>query len=131
MNDYFLQTRTERESEFNKMSYNASDREIWKVLVTQLMSSDESGDEEDQAVFIVKEVPWRSDKVTTFFEKLDGAHQAGKTEQARGGGGGCYLRIVRKSTYRLSTLSVDQRRPRSIVILPRIRGRIFERYCER
>ena len=65
------------------MSYNDSDREKWKkVLVTQLMSSDESGNEEDQAVFIVKELPWRSDKVTAFFEKLDRVCQALKTEQA-------------------------------------------------
>ena len=65
------------------MSYNDSDREKWKkVLVTQLMSSDESGNEEDQAVFIVKELPWRSDKVTAFFEKIDRVRQARKTEQA-------------------------------------------------
>ena len=65
------------------MSYNDSDREQWKkVLGTQLMSSDESGNEEDQAVFIVKELPWRSDRVTGYFEKLDELHQARKTEQA-------------------------------------------------
>ena len=35
------------------------------------------------------------------------------------------LRLVRKSTNRLSTRSVDERRPRSTVTLPRIRARIF------
>ena len=66
------------------MSYSDSDREKWKkVLVTQLMSSDESGNEDDElAVFVVKELPWRSDKVTAFFEKLDGVRQSRKTEQA-------------------------------------------------
>ena len=45
-----MQRRVERESEFNKMSYSDGDREKWrKVLVTQLMSSDESATEDDQA----------------------------------------------------------------------------------
>ena len=78
-----MQRRAERESEFQRMSYSDSDREKWKkVLVTQLMSSDESDNEENQAVFVVKELPWRSDKVTAFFEKLDGVRRSRKTEQA-------------------------------------------------
>ena len=65
------------------MSYSDSDREKWrKVLVNQLMSSDESEYEDDQAVFVVKELPWRSSKVTAFFEKLNGVCQSQKTEQA-------------------------------------------------
>ena len=35
------------------------------------MSSDESATEDDQAVFVVKDLPWRSDKVTTFYKKID------------------------------------------------------------
>ena len=78
-----MQRRVERESEFNKMSYSDGDREKWeKVLVTQLMSSDESATEDDQAVFVVKELPWRSDKVTAFYKKLDSVWNARKTEQA-------------------------------------------------
>ena len=78
-----MQRRAERESEFQRMSYSDNDREKWKkVLVTQLMSSDESADEDDQAVFVVKELSWRSDKVMAFFQKLDGARQSRKTEQA-------------------------------------------------
>ena len=74
---YFMQRRAERESEFQRMSYSDSDREKWKkVLVTQLMSSDESDSEENQPVFVVKELPWRSDKVTAFFEKLDGVRRS-------------------------------------------------------
>ena len=80
---FLTQRRSERESEFHKMSYSDSDREKWrKVLVTQLMSSDESSNEDDQAIFIVKELSWRSDKVTSFFEKLDSVRQSRKTEQA-------------------------------------------------
>ena len=37
------------------------------------------------------------------------------------------LRLVRKSTNRLSTRSVDERRPRSTVTLPRIRARAREK----
>ena len=77
------QRRLERESQFKRMSYSDVDREKWqKVLVTQLMSSDESGTDEEQPAFIVKELQWRSDKVTSFFEKLDRAHTTRKTEQA-------------------------------------------------
>ena len=65
------------------MSYSEADRTKWKkVVVTEMMSIDESGTEEDHSVFIVKELRWRSDKVTAFFERLDKAHDARKTEQA-------------------------------------------------
>ena len=65
------------------MSYSDVDRVKWKkVLVTELISSDESETEDGKAVLIVKELPWRSDKVTNFFEKLDRAHNARKSEQA-------------------------------------------------
>ena len=63
--------QVERVSEFQKMSYSNNDREKWrKVLVNQLMSSDKSDYENAQAVFVVKELPWRSSKVTASFEKL-------------------------------------------------------------
>ena len=59
-----------------------------KVLVTQLMSSDES---DSQPVFVVSELLWRSDEVTAFFEKLDRVRRSRKTEQAspQTGKGGC------------------------------------------
>ena len=53
-----------------------------KILVTSLMSSDESGTDEMKPVFIVKELPWRTNKATSFFEKLDRARDTRKTEQA-------------------------------------------------
>ena len=80
---FLTQRRAERESQFNKMSYNDADRAKWrKVLSTQLISSDESATEDDQPVLIIKELRWRSEKVTIFFQKLDRAHDARKSEQA-------------------------------------------------
>ena len=39
--------------------------------------------EEEVPVFIVKELKWRSEKVTKFFRKLDDAHQDRISEQAQ------------------------------------------------
>ena len=50
-----------------------------KALVTDMMSS---GTEDGQCVFIVKELSWRSDKVTAFFQRLDTACDKHKIEQA-------------------------------------------------
>ena len=47
--------------------------------MTDLMFSDESGEEDGKAVFIVKKLPWRSERVTNFFEH---ARSSRKTEQA-------------------------------------------------
>ena len=59
-----MQRQAEREFKLQRMPYSDSDREEWKkVLVTQLMSSDECDNEENQAVFVVKELPWRSDGI--------------------------------------------------------------------
>ena len=52
-----------------------------KILVTEMMSSDESGTDEGHSVFIVKELPWRSDKVTAFLRRLDKGRNDRKTEQ--------------------------------------------------
>ena len=65
------------------MSFSEADRLKWKkILVTEFMSSDESGEEDERAVFIVKKLPWRSERVSTFFQRLDTAHASRKTEQA-------------------------------------------------
>ena len=49
------------------MSYNEIDQAKWrKVLVTEFMSSDESSYEDGQPVFVVKEIPWRSEKYPSF-----------------------------------------------------------------
>ena len=65
------------------MPYNEKDREKWKkVLVADLISSDESGTDDGKSVFIVSELQWRSDKVNSFFKKLDDAYNSKKSEQA-------------------------------------------------
>ena len=70
-------------SQFKRMSYNDSDRSKWgKVFVSSFISSDESDIEDDTPVFIVKELPWRSSKVSNFFTKLDDAHHERLSEQA-------------------------------------------------
>ena len=54
-----------------KMSFSDTDQAKWKkVLVTEFMSSDESGDEDGHPVFIVKKLPWRSERVSNFLNTL-------------------------------------------------------------
>ena len=65
------------------MSFSDADRVTWKkIFNTEFMSSDESGEEDGSAVFIVKKLPWRSERVSNFFERLDTARASRKTEQA-------------------------------------------------
>lgn len=65
------------------MSFSEEDREKWrKTLVTEMISSDDSESEDGKAVLFVKELPWRSDKVSKFFKKLDDNHRARRSEQA-------------------------------------------------
>ena len=53
-----------------KLSTTSSkDKEKWKeCLVEELISSEDS---DDDGSFFVRPLPWRSDKVTTFFLNLD------------------------------------------------------------
>ena len=66
----FLSCRdlVERLAEFKQKSYSDGDRVKWeKVLTSELISSDESEVDDDKAVLVVKELVWRSDRVTNFF----------------------------------------------------------------
>ena len=47
-----------------------------------MISSDDSESDDGKGVFSVKNLQWRSDKVTRFFTKLDDAQKARKSEQA-------------------------------------------------
>ena len=70
-------------SEFKKKSYSAEDRKKWgKILTPDFVSSDESGVDEGKGVIFVKDIPWRGQKITNFFQKLDDSHSANKSEQA-------------------------------------------------
>ena len=65
------------------MSYSDIDRAKWrKVLISSLISSDESELEDGDPALVVKELPWRAAKVAHFFKKMDQAHDARKSEQA-------------------------------------------------
>ena len=80
---YVLQRLAERVSVFNKMSFNDMERQKWrKILKTEMISSDDSETEDGKAVFSVRKLPWRSEKVGRFFAKLDDNHQERKSEQA-------------------------------------------------
>ena len=80
----FMYRLDERQSEFKRMSYSDGDRVKWeKLLTSELISSDESEIDDDKAMVVVKELVWRSDRVTNFFAKLDNTHEDCKSEQAK------------------------------------------------
>ena len=65
------------------MSFSVADRAKWKkVLATELISSDESGEDDGHPVYVVKKLPWRSEKVSHFFEQLDAFMLLALLEQA-------------------------------------------------
>lgn len=69
-------------TEFKKKSYSDEDKKKWeKVLTPEFVSSDESGVEDGKGVIFVKDIPWRSQKITKFFQKLDDSHNTNKSEQ--------------------------------------------------
>lgn len=47
-----------------------------------LMSSEESGIDEDDQVIVVKSLPWQGDQVNDYFQRLDRRIQADKSLQA-------------------------------------------------
>ena len=66
---------------FKKRVYGKEDKEKWsKVLITDMMSSEES-DEEN--INCVKPLPWRSAIVEEFFYDLDEQYISGKSAQAK------------------------------------------------
>ena len=59
-------------------------RERWLcVMRIDMMSSEESGQEEDEEVILVKTFPWRSDQVNKLLKQLDQKISAERTPQAR------------------------------------------------
>lgn len=56
------------------------DSDKWgKVLVAETMSSEE----ENEEVITVKPLPWRAEKVTSFFHRLDSKVKQSKSTQAK------------------------------------------------
>ena len=70
-------------------------------MIQELMSSEESGvDEEGKAVILVKDLPWRSDKLERLFDRLDAVQEGNKSEQA-----------VRQSKERILVKASSERPP--------------------
>lgn len=80
-----LQKMAERTSALKKMKFKKpSDSDLWqKVLVSDLMSSEESGMDEEDEVLKVHSLPWRSSKVTKMFQHLDMEVVKAKSPQSR------------------------------------------------
>lgn len=58
------------------------EKEKWlKGFTAEMMSSEESEDDDD--VITVKPLPWRSERLTTMFYRLDNRVESGKTTQAK------------------------------------------------
>lgn len=75
----------ERQATFRKTPYQEKDREKWnKVLVYDLMSSEESGpdDGEENGCIVVKALPWRSSLVNKFLTTLDEKAKIDKSAQS-------------------------------------------------
>ena len=70
---------------FDKASYkDIEEKESWrKIMRMEFVSSDESGCEDSVDVLITKPLPWQSQTVTLFKEKLDQAALGEKTPLAR------------------------------------------------
>ena len=70
---------------FDKASYKGvEEKESWqKIMRTRFISSDESRCEDGVDVLITKSLPWQSQTMTLFKEKLDLAALGEKTPLAR------------------------------------------------
>ena len=59
------------------MSYSNDDHVKWsKVLIADMISSDESDAEDEKPVLIVTELQWRSEKIDKFFFHILGSNHA-------------------------------------------------------
>ena len=59
-------------------------KEQWQsILTVELMSSDESGEEDGEEVLIVHPIPWLSDSVAQFKHSLDQQILSAKKPQAK------------------------------------------------
>lgn len=79
-----VQKLHDRKAALEKVAFQREGhRELWEnVIVLELMSSEESAAELED-VYMVKTLPWRSQKIDTMFQSLDMAAEKAKTPQAR------------------------------------------------
>lgn len=77
---FFLQKLHTRQSLLAKTNLSGKEKEKWsKILVNEMMSSEES----DEETIFIKELPWRSSKVDSFFHALDEEAMKKKSQQAK------------------------------------------------
>lgn len=70
-------------SVFKKRKYSEADRKKWlKVIVPDMMSSEDSGDDGDEKNY-VKPLDWRSPLIKDFFIDLDQEFSVNKSAQAK------------------------------------------------
>lgn len=61
-----------------------TDADLWKkVVVPELISSEESDMDEEEEVLKVHSIPWRAHKVTAMFERLNSEAYKSKTPQSK------------------------------------------------
>lgn len=69
---------------FKRRVYTNEDKEKWlKVLVPDMMSSEESDEDDNGDVNLLNILPWRAGVVQDFFYDLDQDYYAGKSAQAK------------------------------------------------
>ena len=79
---YTLQKLQVRLSTFTKSKIKDSEREKWeKVFIPEMMSSEES-DPENEHNMVVKELPFRHERVTSYFHAIDVATHKTRCSQA-------------------------------------------------
>ena len=80
----FCQDGTSFDSTKGRFRDGERDLDQWKAIMTSdLMSSDESGEEEGEEVLVVHPLPWLSHTVTRFKLSLDQQIASAKTPQAK------------------------------------------------
>lgn len=63
---------------------NDEEKERWySIMKMEIMSSEESGEEDGDEVIILHPIPWLSAEITAFKQKLDAEIKKEKTPQAR------------------------------------------------
>ena len=79
----FTQKLQERRSTLTKSAMSPKEKEKWgKVLVPEMMSSEES-DVENDDIITVKPISWRAERVRTFLHRLDSKVTTAKSVQSK------------------------------------------------
>jgi len=81
----FQQKLEERMATLSKVKFaDPKDKGKWeKVLILELMSSEDSGTDDDDDILVVRPLPWRSSKVDQMFKELDKETLSGKSPRSR------------------------------------------------